>query len=197
MNNLDHHPRECDPWFQFRCRTSDCLESRLHLKTENVFRSNKMRPLPLLGALLALCVAVGCVASRNAGVQLGVRTDYVIGRVYQLKKPVFLFKFDPASSKEIPRLVRLGFGATSTDLEKFRQDMSSDPQVFGLLTEGDQVKITKIEEHWHPQLGKLLYVYAVVHSGDKLNQVVEVSMISKEGVPSYDVFVNPEYLAPE
>lgn len=154
----------------------------------------KIISYPLI-AMMAFGV-FGCNTSRDITNQVGARTDYVVGQIYQLKKPVFLFMYDRNSVSEIPSLEKLGSSGTPLNLEEFRQKASSDPQVAGLLMPGDQVRVTKFREHSSPTIGKFLDVLAVIIAGDNTGKVVELSMISKEGLPSYSVFVNPEYLVP-
>jgi hypothetical protein len=148
-----------------------------------------------LTAVVALGV-FGCNTSRDITHKVGTRTDYAVGQIYALKKPVFLFVHDKNSSNEIPSLEKLGVSGTPLALEEFRREAPSDPQVGGILMPGDQVQVTKFREHSSPTIGKFLDVLAVIITGDNGGKVVELSMISKEGLPSYSVFVNPEYLVP-
>jgi hypothetical protein len=153
-----------------------------------------MKIIPCLLTVVALLGVLGCNTSREITAQLGTRTDYIVGQTYQLKQPVFLFKSDKTDPKEIPRLDKLGSAGTPQDLEEFRRSAPSDPHVVGLLIPGDQVQVTKLTEHGSPTIGKLLDVLAVIINGDNGGKVVELSLISKEGLPSYNVFIDPEYL---
>ena len=138
----------------------------------------------------------GCNTSRDITLQSGTRTDYVVGQHYQLKKPVFLFKHDRTDSREVPKLDRIGSAGTPQNLDEFLRSASFDPHVVGLLVPGDQVRVTKITEHTSPTMGKFLDVLGVISSGDNVGRVVELSLISEEGLPSCSVFVSPEYLVP-
>jgi len=140
--------------------------------------------------------SVGCNTTRDLSSQPENRTNYAIGQIYELKKPVFLFKSDPTDSKEIARLEKLGASGTASDLEGFRRQAPLSPHVAGLLMPGDQVQVTKLVEHSSPTVGTFLDVVAVVVSQGSRGQIVEISLISKEGLPGYRVFINPEYLVP-
>lgn len=121
----------------------------------------------------------------------------MIGRIYRLKNPVFLFTSDRSDTKKIPILEKLGFSGTPLDLETFRQIAPTDHQVAGILIPGDQIKVIKLEESlYNPILGKFLYVRAVIVSGENTNQVVELSRISREGLTSPNLYVDPRYLEP-
>jgi hypothetical protein len=124
------------------------------------------------------------------------RTDFVPGKTYRLKLPVFLFVQDKNDSVETPRLVELGYSATPKDLDEFRRKSSNNSQVAGLLLSGERIRITRFEQRHVFDLGTFFYVYAVIASGELAGKVVSVNMITKEGCPSNQAFINPKYLEP-
>lgn len=153
-----------------------------------------MKIIPFILTAAMTFGVIGCNTSRDITPQIGTRTDYVAGQTYQLKRPVFLFKHDRTDSKEIPRLNKLGSAGTPKNMEDFRRSAPTDPHVVGLLMAGDHVQVTKFIEHSSPTIGTFLDVLAIIVTGDNAGKVVELSMISKDGLPSYSVFIDPEYL---
>lgn len=136
-----------------------------------------------------------CSTSKVVGPSVyGARTDYVMGRVYTLNKPVFLFKYDKSDSREIAYLEELGFSGTPSNLADFVKQAPGNPQVAGVLLPGDHIRVVKFVENKSITLGNFLDVISIVVSGKNNGAMVRLSMISKERQPSYSVFVDPEYL---
>jgi len=140
----------------------------------------------------------GCNTSRTVSVaDVSARTDYQAGGIYTLQKPAFLFKHIKSDPDEIPIVSELGFSGTATNLVEFQEYSKTDSQVAGLLLAGDRIRVVKFIDNKFINIGNFLHVIAVVESGGMTGTTVELSMISKKRRPSYDVFVDLEYLVLE
>jgi hypothetical protein len=124
------------------------------------------------------------------------RTDFVAGKTYRLKQPVYLFTNDKKDPKEIPYLSELGTGGTPEDLGEFRRAAPNDSQVAGLLLAGERIRITRFEQRHVLSLGIFFEVYAVIASGELVGKAVMVNDLTKEGHVSGQAFVDPNYLEP-
>lgn len=149
----------------------------------------KSRFLLVLLSSLSVC---GC--SRDVTLHPGPKTDFVPGSDYEFQKPVFLHKIDPADSKEVPCLVKLGSSGTPERLEEFKQMRPPDSHVIGLLTPGDRIRVTKLEQDRVPGLTQVFRVYAVITRGAHAGTVVEIYMLTKEARPAPTAFVDSLYL---
>ena len=139
-----------------------------------------------------------CNLSRVVGPAVySARSDYVVGDVYILNRPAFAFKYNKADPRETPFLAPLGFSGTPSNLIDFQKYASDGGQVAGLLLPGDSLRIVKFIESKFINVGEFLEVIAVVESGQQAGGILELSMISRKRRPSYDVFVDPEYLRRE
>ena len=135
-----------------------------------------------------------CRSTGGQPKELEGRTDFVLGRTYQLEKNVFIFKLHKSDPEEIPTLEKLGAAGTPADLAGFQLQAASNPQVVGMLSPGVQIKVVKIDETKSATVGTFLHVYATVISGDHKDTVVELCMISKSGRPSFKIFIDPDFL---
>lgn len=66
----------------------------------------------LMAIAVALCFVAGCSRTRILLVTPNAHTDYVIGKTYSLKQPVY---------RKDGAVFPLGFGATPTDVSLFRE----------------------------------------------------------------------------
>ena len=166
----------------------------------NCLRRNKKKGFLMNGlcSVIAIVLMLGvsaCNTSRIASMKdVSTRTDYVEGEIYILQKPAFLFKHLISDPNEVPIVSELGFAGTALNVAEFQKESLGRSQVVGLLLPGDRVRIKKFIDNKFFNIGHFLDVIAVVESGEQSGLVVELSMISKERGPSYDVFVDSEYL---
>jgi hypothetical protein len=142
-------------------------------------------------------LASGCRGGGDVAPKLGVETDYQIGTIYQLKKPVYLFKIDRADAKEVARLRRLGVGGTPTNVREFREYLSYSVNADGLMMPGDRLKVVKFSRSKVWRFGEFLNFYATVVSGEQQGRMVRLSSISDVSGPGVRCFLDADYLEPE
>jgi hypothetical protein len=150
-----------------------------------------------LGLIVCSFGLSACNSSRVIGpAEYSARSDYAVDNVYTLQRPAFVFKYRKTDPKETPFLAPLGFSGTPLNLADFQRYALNGNQVLGLLLPGDSLRIVKFIENKFINLGEFLEVIAVVESGEQAGVIVELSMISRSRRPSYNIFVDPEYLSP-
>jgi hypothetical protein len=154
-----------------------------------------MKRLTTCLALGIVAVLTGCGSSKDVTSAPGSRTDFVPGQIYRVKKPVFLFKFDAADRKEIIKVAKLGFAGTPSSLAEFEAEIGRNSQVRGLLRPDEQIRVTKFVEDSSPTLGTFFVVFGVIASGEHKGTAVQLNLISREGRPTRQAFVDPEYLS--
>jgi hypothetical protein len=153
------------------------------------------KPMKPVFLLLALAWFPAChSANKTDGAHFSNRTDYIIGETYIINTPVFLFRYDKNDTKETAYLEPLGFSGTPSNLADFIKQARDNPQVAGLLLPGDMLRVVNITEIRSVTIGNFLEIVAEVVTGEKSGTMVKLSMISKERSPSYDVFIDREYL---
>jgi len=135
----------------------------------------------ILSAIFPLfsLVLIGCITEKDVTENVDDKTDYVIGRTYRSKVPLFLFKGEP---QEAPSLAKLGFAGTSKDLIEFQRQMAGRSQVVGLLEVGSEVRMEQLREHTSPTVGKFFILQGVIVTGKYSGAIVGLGIIS---IPDY------------
>jgi len=128
---------------------------------------NLMHTIPIIARWLAIAVflvTLSCSTRSDISQSPGPYSDYVMGKVYRLKVPVYiqgsvLGRFD--------------------DREREVRYRTAPPSwIQGILDPGTLLVISKIEKSRAPELGTWTDVYAEVLKGEQKGKVVQISEIS-------------------
>lgn len=147
----------------------------------------------ILIAVVVLMVS-GCLLTRDVTSEPKGRTDFIVGRVYRVKRPVFLFKTNRKDPKETAALAELGFSGTKKNLDEFRKEVPDSVQIAGLLMPGELIRVDKFMQTRVPDFGTFFNVFAVVDSGECKGKIVTLNLITKERRPMDHAFLDPEFL---
>ncbi len=96
-------------------------------------------------------------------------TDFVVGRTYKLKQPVFV---------NDGKLKKLGQMGTPNTLEEIKA--KRPPFIEGVLETGVGITIRKVEAFRDPMTGNVTDVFGEVLSGELRGKIVNVTWVSRQ-----------------